>query len=97
MSNFHKALMFTAIPSTLFAIATIVLYLLGIPLSEAEISIADICISVSLGVVGAAFLSSIVFAIMRKKGIAKGTGLGGGIGLVVWLIVFGILSVLYYD
>ena len=100
MCNFRKALMFTAIPAALFAIATVVLILLGVPIAETEFpesSIADICLYISMVVVGAAFLSSIGFAIMRKKDIAKGTAFGGGIGLVVWLIAFGIGSMLYYD
>ena len=76
----RTAILATAIPPTLLAIATVV---------------ADISLFVGFGLVAAAILSSVVFAIMRKWEIAKGTGFGSGIGLVVFIIYFVVLSALY--
>ena len=36
MSNFRKALMFTSIPAAFFAIATVFLILLGVPIAETD-------------------------------------------------------------
>jgi len=90
------AILATAIPPTLLAIAAVVLILLDPALVETEgRNIADICWLVGFYLVAAAILPSVVFAIMRKWQIAKGIGFGSGIGLVVCLIVFGVLSGLY--
>ncbi|MFC1894227.1 hypothetical protein ACFLYR_09505 [Chloroflexota bacterium] len=81
----RAAILATAIPPTLLAIAFVVLYLLtlGGADKEALSNIWVVCIFVTLGLAAAAILSSVVFVIMRKWEIAKGTSLGGGIGFVV--------------
>ncbi len=91
----RAAILATAIPPSLLAIAVVVLVLLDPTLVEPEGgNIANICGQVSLGLVAATILSSVVFAIMRKWEIAKGTGFGSGIGLVVLLIAF--ISIAFY-
>ena len=79
-----------AIPPALLAIAAVVYIMLNQEaLKKAEgYTVADICVFVSYGLVAAALLSSVVFAIRRKWEIAKGTGFGSGIGFVVFLIAF---------
>ena len=93
----RAAILATAIPPTLPAIATVVYALLNQEaLRKAEgYTIADICWLVGFYLAVAAILSSVVFAIMRKWEIAKGTGFGSGIGLVVLLIVFLVLAGFY--
>ena len=79
------AVLATAIPAPLLAIASAVLGQGG----RSQYSpIADICGGVSLGLLAGAVISSVVFAIMREWEIAKGTGLGSGIGYCIWMIVF---------
>jgi len=86
----RTAILATAIPPTLLAIATVVYTLLNQEaLRKAEgYTIADICWLVGFYLVAAAILPSVVFAIRRKWEIAKGIGFGSGIGLVVCLIEF---------
>ena len=93
----RAALLATAIPPTLLAIAAVVFALLSTEaLRKAEgYTIPHILWLVGFYLAVAVFLSSVVFAIMRKWEIAKGIGFGSGIGLVVCLIVFGVLSGLY--
>ena len=81
----RAAILATAIPQALLIIAFFVLYLLilGGTYRWALSDIWTICFYVSFGIATAAFLSSVVFAIMREWEIAKGTGFGSGIGLVV--------------
>ena len=89
----HKvAILATAIPAPLLAIASAVLGQGGrSPYSP----IAEICGQVSLGLAAGVVLSSVIFAIMREWEIAKGTGLGGGISWFVWLIVFWVAFAVY--
>jgi len=83
--NSRAAILATAIPAPLLAIASAVLGQGGrSPYSP----VAYICGQVSLGLLAAAVLSSVFFAIMREWEIAKGTGLGSGIGYFIWMIVF---------
>ena len=85
----RAAILATAIPPSLLAIAAVVLILLDPAQVEPEGgNLANICGQVGFGLVAATILSSVVFAIMRKWEIAKGTGFGSGIGLVVLLIAF---------
>ena len=93
----RAAILATAIPPTLLAIAIFIYALLNTEaLRKAKgYTIPDISGFVVLGLVTAALLSSVVFAIMRKWEIAKGTGFGSGIGLVVFIIYFVVLSALY--
>ena len=96
--SIHRvALLATAIPQALLVITFVVLYLLT-PGGAEKRALSDIwvsCFFVSLGIATAAFLSSIVSAIMRDWEIAKGTSLGGGIGFVVSVIAFMVAFSLY--
>ena len=90
VSTHRVALLATAIPQALIVITFVVLYLL-IPGGAEKLALSDIwvsCFFVSLGIATGAFLSSIVFAIVRQWKIANGTSLGGGIGFVVSVIAF---------
>ena len=90
------AILATAIPPILFAIASVVLALLNPELSETEgLNIVDNLLQVSGGLVVVAILSSVVFAIKRKREIARGIVVGLGIGLVAWVIAFIVVSLLY--
>lgn len=91
------AILATAILPTLLAIATVVFGLLNKEAlaEETEGLIANICLIVDFGLVAAAILSSVGFAIKRKWEIAKGIGFGSGIGFVALLIVFAVLSGFY--
>ena len=75
----------TAISSTLLAIAAVVFAVLN---TEAlgEGPIINIFWQVGFGLTVVAFLSSFVFAIMRKWEIAKGTCFGSSIGFFALLI-----------
>ena len=96
----RTAILATAIPPTLLAIATVVLALLNIcprfeGLPEGKgFGIADVCGVAGFFLLDAAVLSSVVFAIRRKWEIAKGTGFGSGIGLVVCIIATVVAMVL---
>jgi len=90
----RTAILATAIPLTLLAIATVVSGLLNPALLvepvfiDGPYSVVDICWLVGFYLATAASVLSVVFAIMRKWEIAKGIGFGGVISLVVSLIVF---------
>ena len=86
------AILATAIPPTILIIIGLILQLLDIPYSQ----VTETCLIVSLSLAGAAMLSSIVFAIMRKWEIAKGTGFGGGIGFAVGVIAVILMIVFRY-
>ena len=93
----RAALLATAIPQALLVITFIVLFLLIIGGAERR-ALHDIwapCFYVSFGIATAAFLSSVVFAIGREWEIAKGTGFGSGIGLVVFVPAFVAAFVLF--
>ena len=87
----HRAAMLaTAIPQALLAIAFVVLYLLTLGGVEMR-ALPDIWMIfffISLGLATAAFLSSVVFAVRRKWEMAKGTGFGFAIGLIVFVPTF---------
>ena len=82
------AILATAIPQALLAIAAYTTGMLFQPLSRPEKAIIEISLIVGGSIAIAAYLSSVIFAITRKWEIAKGTGIVGGIGLVVWIITF---------
>ncbi len=84
----RTAILATAIPPTLLAIAAVIFTMLNTEaLRKAEgYTIVDICLLVGFGLLAVAILSSVGFAINRKWEIAKGIGFGSGISLVVWLI-----------
>ena len=81
----RAAILSTAIPPTLLAIAAVVFALLN---KEAlgEGPTINIFWQVGAGLTVAAFLSSFVFAIMRKWEMAKGTGFGSSIGFFALLV-----------
>ena len=93
----RAAILTIAIPQALLAITIIVLYLLI--LGDADMrALHDVwapCFYASLGIAAAAFLSSVVFAIGREWEIAKGTGFGSGIGVVVFVPAFFAAFVLF--
>ena len=93
----RAAILATAIPQALLAIAFFILYLLILGGADrwALSDIWTICFYLSLGIEAAAFLSSVVFTIMREWDIAKGTGFGSGIGLVVVVPAFFLAFVLF--
>ncbi len=86
----RTAILATAIPPSLLLIATIVYFYLNFEaIVKAEgTTVVDICFWVASGLVVAALLSSFVFVIRRKWEIAKGTGFGSGIGLIMCFIAF---------
>ena len=86
----RAAILATAIPQALLAIAIYTIGYLLQPLSRTEIGIAQYCFNVGAVIAVLAFLSSVIFAIMRKWEIAKGTGIVGGVGLVLWIITFAV-------
>ena len=86
------AILATAIPPPLLAIVS---FVLGQGRRSPYSPVADIIGQVSLGLAVGAVLSSVVFAIMREWEIAKGTGLGSGIGYFIWMIVFVVAFALY--
>jgi len=91
------AVLATAIPIGLLAIATIILGVLGKETYAGmqRLTPVDICLQVLLGLVGVALVSSVVLAIRRQREIARGTGIAGGIGFIVWVIIFAVISGLY--
>jgi hypothetical protein len=103
MSNFRKALIFSAIPTILLAVTAIVLGYLNADYSSSPAGvlnkgldrIGEACLVISIVLAGVAILASTVFAIIGKGDIAKGAGIGGGIGFVAFVIAFFILLGLY--
>ena len=91
------AILATVIPPTLFAVASVVLTLLLSPelIKTEGLNIVDNCLQVSIGLLGIALISIIVFAVRRKREIAKGIAVGFGIGFVVWAGAFIVVSLLY--
>ena len=78
------AILVTAIPPLIVAIAAVVFQLLHNAAAKTEVSdISNTCFIVGLGLVGAAILASAGFAIARKVEIAKGIGFGICIAVVV--------------
>ena len=78
------AILVTAIPPLVVAIAAIVFQLLHNAAGKTWVSdISNTCFIVGLGLVGAAILASAGFAIARKVEIAKGIGFGICIAVVV--------------
>ena len=95
MSDFRKALVFTAIPNALVAVAIGVLALLNPDLAETEgFTVVDIAFQVHFGLVAAAIIA---WAILRKRGkqeIERGIKWGTGIGIVLLFVVFIIANLL---
>jgi len=81
------AILATAIPPVVVAIAAVVFQLLHNASGKTWVSdISNTCFNVGLGLIGAAILASAGFAIARKGEIAKGTSFGICIAVVVSII-----------
>ncbi len=81
------AILVTAIPPLIVAIAAVVFQLLHNAAGKTWVSdISNTCFIVGLGLVGAAILATAGFAIARKGEIAKGIGFGVCIVVVVSII-----------
>ncbi len=87
------AILATAIPPLIAAIAAIVFQLLHNVAGKTSVSdISNTCFIVGLALEGAAILASAGFAIARKGEIAKGIGFGVCIGVIVSVIELGVLE-----
>lgn len=89
----RAAILATAIPPVVVAIAAVVFQLLHNAAGKTWVSdISSTCFNIGLGLVGAAILASAGFAIARKGEIAKGIGFGICIAVIVSIIGFGLLE-----
>ena len=103
MSTFRKSLIFTTVPATILAITAVVLGYVNADFSSSPAGvlnegldrIGEACLVASIVLAGVAVLASIVFAIMGKGELAKGAGIGGGIGFVAFVVAFFVLLGLY--
>jgi len=87
------AILVTAIPPLVVAIAAVVFQLLHNAAGKTWVSdISNTCFIVGLGLVGAAILASAGFAIARKGEIAKGIGFGVCIAVVISIIDLALLE-----
>jgi hypothetical protein len=87
------AILATAIPVLVVAIAAVVIQLLHNATGTVEVSgISDTLSIVGLGLVGAYILALIELIIRRKGDIAKGVGFGICIAVVVFIIELGLLG-----
>ena len=87
------AILVTAIPPLIVAIAAVVFQLLHNAAGKTWVSdISNTCFIVGLGLVGVAILASAGFAIARKGEIAKGIGFGVCIAVVISIIDLALLE-----
>jgi len=87
------AILATAIPPLVVAIAAIVFQVLHNAAGKTWVSdISNTCFIVSMGLVGAAILATAGFAIARKWEIAKGIGFGICIGVLIAIIELAVLE-----
>ena len=87
------AIFATAIPPVVLAIAAIVFQLVHNAAGKTWVSdISNACFIVGLGLVSAAILASVGFALTHKGEVAKGIGFGICIAVVVSIIEFGLLE-----
>jgi len=87
------AILVTAIPPLVVAIAAVVFQLLHNAAGKTWVSdISNTCFIVGLGHVGVAILASAGFAIARKGEIAKGIGFGVCIAVVISIIDLALLE-----
>ena len=85
----------TAIPLALISIITIIIGLLRKDLPPTEyLDALDISLLVYLGSVGVAFLTSVVLYFRKNIQIAKRIAKVSVVGVVVWIIIFVVASVL---
>jgi len=89
----RTAILATAIPPVLVAIAAVVFQLLHNAAGKTWVSdISNTCFIIGLGLIGVAILASAGFAIARKGEVAKGIGFGICIAVVVSIIEFALLE-----
>jgi hypothetical protein len=87
------AILVTAIPALAAAVAAVTFQLLHNASGTVEVSdISNTLFIVGLGLVGAFILALIGFIVVRKGDIAKGTGFGICIAVVVSIIELGLLE-----
>jgi len=87
------AILVTAIPQFVVAIAAIVFQLMHNAAGKTWVSdISNTCFLVGLALTGVAILASAGFAFARKGEIAKGVGFGICIAVIVAIIEFGLLE-----
>jgi hypothetical protein len=87
------AILATAVPPLVIAIVAVVFQLLHNAVGNTWVSdISNTCFIVTIGLVGAAILALVGFAIARKWEIAKGIGFGVCIGVIISVIEFGVLE-----
>jgi hypothetical protein len=87
------AILATAIPPVVVAIAAIVFQLLYNAAGKTWVSdISNTCFIAGLGLIGAAILVSAGFAFARKGEVAKGIGFGICIAIVVSIIELALLE-----
>ena len=81
------AILATAIPPLIVAIAAVVFQVLHNSAGKTWVSdISNTCFIISIGLIGAAILVTIGFVIARKGEIAKGIGFGICIGVIISII-----------
>jgi hypothetical protein len=87
------AILATAIPPVVVAIAAVIFQLLHNAAGKTWVSdISNTCFIVGLGLIVAAILASAGFAFARKGEVAKGIGFGICIAIVLSIVEFGLLE-----
>ncbi len=85
----RAAILVTAIPLVILAIAALVFQLLQNATGDKEVSdISNICFIVGIGMIGAAILALLGFAVARKVEITKGLGFGLSIMVILSIVEF---------
>jgi hypothetical protein len=89
----RNAILVTAIPALAVAIAAVAIQMLHNSSGTIEVSgTSNTLFIVGLGLIGAYILASIGFIVARKGDIAKGTGFGICIAVVISIIELGLLE-----
>ena len=87
------AILTTAVPPVLVAIATLVFQLLHNATGDEGVSnISNTCFIVGISLIGAAILTLFGFAVARKVEIVKGIGFSICIAGIVYAVAFGLLE-----
>jgi hypothetical protein len=83
----------TAMPLALMSIVTLVIGLIRKDLPPSDhLDILDVSALVNLGFLGIAFLTSLFLYFRKERDIATRIGVVSGIGFVVWMIIFAVVS-----
>jgi hydrogenase maturation factor len=89
----RNAILGTAIPSLIVAIAAVLFQLFHNASGTIEVSdISNTLFIAGLGLIGAYILISVGFAVARKGNIAKGIGFGTCIAVVISIVELGFLE-----